>query len=418
MFSQLIPDTHELYPVLLGQIEDIARDIEARHDTANDGPGLLAGKAGSALLYAYLYKALQKPEYFDIAARYIDELTEILSTEELSPSMSSGVAGIAFTFQHLRNIDFLDVEDDLNLGEMDEFVMQAAQLDKMQGNWDPLHGLTALGVYFLERYKETKEPNYLEQVVDFLYEMRVPVNEYQLWYSPAYTIDDYHSPACYNFGMAHGMPGILSLLAQIYSLGIRQEKIEEMVHACLPYILKHRLPAEETSAFPSRIEAEQDEKEKQDNHSRLGWCYGDPCIVNMLFHLGKAFNNSEWSGLAEAIGIHTTNRTFENSSCGDAGFCHGSVGIAFQHNRMYQLTQNEMFKTSCLNWIETTLEKYYHKGEAFGGYYRASYDNELKRTKQEETSSFLDGSGGIALSFLSFITPMEPGWDAIYFTNI
>ena len=69
--------------------------------------------------------------------------------------MSAGVAGIAFVFQHLRNIGILDNEDDLNLSDLDEFISRGVEQDFRTGNWDPLHGMTGLGIYFLERNKET-----------------------------------------------------------------------------------------------------------------------------------------------------------------------------------------------------------------------------------------------------------------------
>ena len=107
--------------VLWKQIEDIAKQIQEEKTSITE-PGLLDGKAGIVLLFAYLSKLFPEKNYSDITAGILDELSDSLSNDELDHDMSAGVAGIAFAFQHLRNIGVLDKSDDLNLSEMDEFI--------------------------------------------------------------------------------------------------------------------------------------------------------------------------------------------------------------------------------------------------------------------------------------------------------
>ena len=58
--------------------------------------------------------------------------------------------------------------------------------DFKSGNWDPLHGMAGLGIYFLERNKETGEKKFLEKIVDHLAKMRTTVDEYKVWITPGY----------------------------------------------------------------------------------------------------------------------------------------------------------------------------------------------------------------------------------------
>jgi len=407
--------------LLWKQIENIARQIQ-EEGVRITNPGLLNGKAGIVLLYAYLSRLFPEKNYSETTFSFLDELTDSLSNDEMDHSMSGGVAGIAFAFQHLRNCGVLDKSDDLNLSEMDEFIGSGIDHDFNTDNWDPLHGMVGLGIYFLERHKETGEKKYLEKVIDYLSRMRTVVDEHKVWITPGY---GKYSNDNYNFGMAHGMPGILSFLAQVYSRGINQREIEEMISSCLPFLLQNEyredeeycLPAGETG-FPTSIEVTPINDDQKPS-SRLAWCYGDLCMANALIHCGKALQIQKWKNKGIDVALKTTLRSFDDSGCMDAPFCHGTTGIAHQYNRLFQLTGNEVFKHAAENWLDHTLKKYFRPREGVGGY--------TFRCLSEETNSFeyapryglLEGSAGIALVYLSWLYKnLKPDWDIIFLTNV
>ena len=279
--------SHTIYrnaeAVLWKQIENIAKQTQEEKTFITE-PGLLDGKAGIVLLFAYLSKLFPEKDYSDITADFLDELSDSLSNDEHGYDMSTGVAGIAFVFQHLRNIGVLDKSDDLNLSEMDEFINLGIDHDLKTGNWDPLHGIVGLGIYFLERNKETGEKKYLEKIVDYLSQMRTEFGEHKVWITPGYAK---YSNDNYNFGMAHGMPGILSFLAQVNARGIKKQETEEMISSCLPFLLQYEYAEDEEYCFPTSIEVTPT-KEDQKPGSRLAWCYGDLCMANTLIHCGNS----------------------------------------------------------------------------------------------------------------------------------
>src|SRR6266496_1391874 len=184
--------------VLWRQIENTANQI-LEEKTSITNSGLLDGKAGIVLLFAYLSKIFPEKNYSDIVSGFLDELSDSLSNDEQGYDMSTGIAGIAFAFQHLRNIGVLDKSDDLNLSEIDEFIGLGIDNDLKNGNWDPLHGMVGLGIYFLERNKETGEKKFLEKIVDCLSHMRTDLDGYKVWITPGY---GKYSNDNYNFGMA------------------------------------------------------------------------------------------------------------------------------------------------------------------------------------------------------------------------
>lgn len=399
--------------VLWKQIENIAKQIQEERVRITN-PGLLDGRAGIVLLFAYLSKLFPEKNYSDITAGILDELSDSLSNDELDHNMSAGVAGIAFTFQHLRNTDVLDKSDDWNLSEMDEFISLGIDHDLKTGNWDPLHGIVGLGIYFLEHNKETGEKKYLEKIVDCLSQMRTDFNGYKIWITPGY---GKYSNDNYNFGMAHGMPGILSFLALVHARGIKQQETEEMILSCLPFLLQYEYAEDEEYCFPNSVEVNPGDEEQKPG-SRLAWCYGDLCMANTLIHWGNTLHLNRWKTKGINVALKTTRRSFESAGCMDAPFCHGTTGLVHQYNNFYRLTGNEVFKYAAEKWLNLTLEKYYNPGEGVGGY--------SSRCRNEETNLFeympryglLEGSTGIALTYLSYLYNIKPDWDIIFLTNV
>src|SRR5688572_3581277 len=96
---------------LISQIDTIAGQILEKKNEVKK-VGLLGGKAGITLMFAYLSNAYPEKKYLQATLDFLDELSDSLSNEELNYNMSAGVAGVAFVFQHLRNLGILDAEDD------------------------------------------------------------------------------------------------------------------------------------------------------------------------------------------------------------------------------------------------------------------------------------------------------------------
>src|SRR5689334_21095321 len=97
----------QLHQSLTRQVDVIAEAILEKKSEVREA-GLLGGKAGIVLLFAYLSKLCPEKAYLNITLDYLDELSDSLANDVLDYNMSSGIAGIAFVFQHLRNIGVLD----------------------------------------------------------------------------------------------------------------------------------------------------------------------------------------------------------------------------------------------------------------------------------------------------------------------
>jgi lantibiotic modifying enzyme len=413
-FSNTANSIHrEIDESLARQANQISQEIAEKWEEF-DEIGLLEGKSGMVLLFAYLSKLFPGKGYEATTLYYLNDLRESLAVDELGYDLSGGVAGIGFVFQHLKNLEVLDSWVDLDLSELDEFIGLGADRDFKTGNWDPLLGLTGLGIYFLERNKETGEKKWLEKIVDYLADMRVTASGRAIWITPGYKKYDKDT---YNFGLAHGMPGVLSFLAQVHARGIKQQEIEIMIHSCLLFLLDHEYPDDPVYSFPPASNVVQEGKPSKP-YSRLGWCYGDLSMANALIHCGKALQHDDWWDKGIEVALKTTRRTLEASGCIDAPFCHGTVGVAHQYHRLYLLTRNNVFKEGRNNWIDLTQKHFYKQGEGAGGYYYRSYNEKTDQPEFIPQYGLLQGSAGIALVYLSILYDIDPDCDIIFLTNV
>jgi lantibiotic modifying enzyme len=413
MYKQLIANDDPRYARLEQQVQQIWADLQTEQALYNNSYGILGGKAGIALFYGYTAMHYNQQQYYDPAYAMLEDMGDALATQEMIYTMSAGIGGIAYTFQHLQNIGLIDSEDDLNLAELDDYLMEGAGFDRQQRNWDPLHGFVALGVYFLERHKKDNQSANLEKLVDFLWEIRENFRGNDIWMTFGYQDVSRDN---YNLGMAHGIPGIISFLAQVHGLGIAQEKTLPMIEQAINFFEQSRYPDNDTYLFPTMIEKENPDETREG--SRLGWCYGDLCVALAMIHCGKHCNNKAWYDSGVEMALVTTKRDIENAWCRDACICHGSVGLVHQFNRLWQLTGDDAFKTAALFWLDHTFDEYYKEKEGIGGYFYFHYDSKTKESSYVKSPSLLEGSAGIGLVYLSLITSISPDWDSIFFTNV
>jgi len=394
------------------KIRAIAHSVYENRDNVVMNSGLLGGNAGVTLFFAYLTIAYPQGPYDEITGEYLEKLSDALAHQRLPHHLSGGIAGIAFVFQHLRNIGLLDSSEDIGLKALDESIIKGAEQDFAIGNWDPLHGLVGLGLYFLERYKETGESQHLERIVDLLDALAVVEKGGKVWVTRGYL---HYSVDNYNFGMAHGMPGLLSFLAGVYTLGIRRSVIEQLILSCCAFLLDHYQEKGQYYGFPASIEL-------KPKHSSLpprnGWCYGDLGMAIALIHCGKALAREDWVQLGTGIALKTTHIPFEAAGCGDASFCHGAIGLVHQYKRLSRSTQDSRFKDAANEWLALANKHFYRPDNFPGGYAYRKYDEAAGSYFYLPSYGLLEGIAGIGLVLLSCDGAIPPDWDIIFQTNV
>ena len=210
----------------------------------------------------------------------------------------------------------------------------------------------------------------------------------------------------YNLALSHGISSIIIFLSRIVKNGMINEKINEMLHGAVSYVLSQEKDIIQFgSYFPSFIFKE---SPKSVSKSRLAWCYGDLGIGLALWNAGKAIDKVEWKEKGLEVLLHSTQRrTFDESLVVDAGICHGSVGIVMIYRRIFFETLCEEFKNASEYWITQTLHYSRFENGLIG--YKAFIKGEWVCDY-----SFLMGVSGIGLVLLSFLQDDQQNWDEMF----
>ncbi|MGY0041090.1 lanthionine synthetase LanC family protein [Pedobacter sp. NJ-S-72] len=324
-----------------------------------------------------------------------------------TPFFCSGKAGINWFFSYLNTKDILDDDDLELLCEDNSELFDQAVHNLKEGNYDFLHGAIGIAYYFL--YDKTNKFTAFQE------------NFFQLLYKFAYSSENELFIAHYdlvnkipvlnrvNFGMAHGLPGILKFCLQCYKRNICAAEAKKLALDIAAFLKSNVKKNTKISMFPNILTLD----EQSTGYSRVGWCYGDLSIGFILYQAGMAFNDLELKEFATEILIHTSKRrTEEETLVRDAGICHGSAGIAHIYNKMWHYTQNSIFKETCDFWIQKTLDFSIHQ-DAFAGY-KAYAPTESG--KHMNSFGLLNGVSGIGLVLISYLTG-DFSWDYCLMLN-
>jgi lantibiotic biosynthesis protein len=412
MYTPVISDTDKLGKVLTSHIENLAVEVIEDKDNLKR-IDVFGGKAGTAMMFAWLGVLYPETKYSDQAFEMLEEMIGELGEIQWSLDMGAELAGTAYVLQHLQNAGIIDEADDLGLDAVDDFLLNSAPVYAEAKNWDPILGIGPMGVYFLERYRKTGDAAPLEKIAQLIIDLSTKTEGYDVWVTVGHR---FQPKDCYNFGTAHGMPGLISLLSKIYALGIKTNELQPLVNSCIQFLLSKQNGEEENSQFPSYLftESEADESKL----SRLGWCYGDLGIAFALIHWGQATKQQHLVDKGLAIAEKTTHRNLESAACTDASLCHGSVGLAHLYNRLYQHSNNAIFKNASLQWVEHSLEKFYRPELGVGAYPFMSFNMETNKAYPTSNSSLLEGGTGVALMYASLMFEAPASWDEIFFSNL
>lgn len=368
----------------------------------NDKPvdyigGLYDGEFGP-LLFLYYYAKYIDNSLDEIVESYTENLVNNINSINRH-TFCSGLSGILYLFELLREEEFIDIDLDDVEKIFDNYMIQSIKEDISNKNFDFLHGSLGVLIYFL---KKNTNKNLILNFIDKLFEsgeINKPDNMVK-WKSNI----NIENRFIYNISLSHGMSGILLFLSRAIEKNIPVNKT--MYEGTINYILAQEMDYNHYgSYFPSfSIEHANIETFK----SRLGWCYGDLGIGYAIWFAGKVNNEKKWQKKGLDILLKTTERKpLTEESVVDAGICHGSAGIAMFYKKIYDETCQEEFKYAYMDWIKETLRL-------------DTFPNGLAGYKSLMSEdwvcdySLLTGISGIGLILISHLLNDNQKWDQLF----
>jgi len=418
---------HEWQPLLHGPLADQAlqavRDIAAALTSPAPNElgrqaSLAGGSAGQALFYAYLafHTAEQAPA--DRAAELLDQSAEALASYPMAPALHAGFPGVAWVMEHLQGRLFEEGEegDEDPLADIDEALLPPLGRSPWQGEYDLIGGLAGLGVYALERLPRPTAVTLLERIVDRLAEIADVQEEGAAWFSQPERLPEWqrevHPRGVYNLGVAHGLPGVVPVLAGACAAGIAVDRAQPLLRDAVRFLLARRLDPGLGSCYDTTYVPWE-----PPSLSRLAWCYGDPGIAATLLAAGRAMGEAAWEREAMDVALISAARPEDTALVRDAGLCHGAAGLGHLFNRMYQTTGEERLAAAARYWFERTLA-FREAGEGIAGFRAWELNQVTREPGWRSDPAFLEGATGIGLALLGAISPVEPAWDRVLLLSL
>jgi lantibiotic biosynthesis protein len=388
------------------KIDCIYKTIEKNYIADND-IGLIYGDSGISLFLSYyqLYKKFEV-DHPHLSSSLYHNIFEKLNQGFNTPTFSNGLGGILWTLDHQIKEGFIFLED-FESHLFLEFLGSKLLALIQEKNYDFLHG--AIGIAFsILNLNTPNKKEYLETLIDQLTHDAIEENNTVHWKSHIF-LGKKEPTEVTNFSISHGMSSIIIFLAEFYQMYPYQEKVKILCSKAIQFILqrKNTTNGEYTSMYPGYIIV----GETHSRNSRMAWCNGDLGIAIALYKAGQIFNDSILINEALFIMSHAAFRKdLKLQNVFDAGFCHGTAGIAHIFNRFYQNTKNENFKIAIDYWMDEIL-KFGNNNTLNAGFKKY---NDKGRNQQ---LGLLDEIAGIGLVLISLISDIEPKWDRAFLVS-
>jgi lantibiotic modifying enzyme len=391
-------DTHpDFFALIVKKLTHIAEELIDYIRQPEPPKGLMDGTAGISLFLFYYGRFTGEEKYADLAAELWEDIFVAIDNGLDDPRISSGLAGIAWTLQHLIDNDFVELEIDEFLDQLNPFFDRAMIHQFQEGNYyDYLHGALGSGMFWLSRLREKGYQSYLNSCIHHLDRAWPQVSD------PA------SSKKGVNLGTAHGIPSIIGFLTKALESGNSDSKTLGLIDKSVNYLLTQTIdPEQYGSYFPYKMCID-----KEPAGSRLAWCYGDLGIGAVLWRASRSTNNNIWEKKALQILTHsTTRKKLQENLIMDACFCHGTAGNAHIYNRMYRYTGKNIFKESAHYWLGHTLNMAVYADGAAG--FKVFLDNDV----MQNSYGLLDGIAGIGMVLMAAISDIKPAWDSCFFLS-
>jgi lantibiotic biosynthesis protein len=382
------------------------RDLELMECRAQSIDVLWSG----ALFYAYLAEASHDASYFEKSICWLNEALDRMQDGGWTLGFFEGICGLGWSVQHVTRLlpgswhgQEEAVED--ALAEQDRILLEMLSEGEWTMPYDLGRGLVGVGVYFVERMPATRAQVALKLVLSHLDALSEETATGLRWTTPPVHLADWQrrgAPAgIRDLGTAHGVPGVIYLLAELYASRIEPVRALSMLERAVDWLLAMAPPERGWSRFG---EWEVDSGDRQD--SRLGWCYGDLGIATVLQHAGARARRNDWRAESRRLAERCASRPDAASQVVDTGLCHGAFGVAHLFNRLSCATGWRRCELSARHWFQRGLEML-DRGNGSGGFFSAEWPNGQKKPQ----ANLLQGACGSALALLAGVSGHEPRWD-------
>ncbi|MFG3254806.1 lanthionine synthetase C family protein [Streptomyces sp. NPDC048172] len=284
---------------------------------------------------------------------------------------------------------------------------------------DVLSGLSGVARYLLHRRTRDEA---LRAALSSLAALRAPLTVRGVevpgwWFGPTkrtLVAEDFAEGQA-NFGLGHGIPGPLGVLALAWDEGVRVAGQDEAITAMAEWLLRWRLRDEDgpywTPYLPLPTYADLDGHPTPDP-ARPSWCYGAAGTGRALVMAGRALGRPEWTAAGVEAVRAMVRRPMDGWGIDDHALCHGWSSTLLLLTR-WELEHPEAGLSAATDTVAGRLLAGFEPEAPFG--YRYFQPAAGPRGLHLDMPGFLDGAAGIALALQTYATGRAPasGWDSL-----
>jgi lantibiotic biosynthesis protein len=375
-----------------------------------------AAPAQLALFFGYLAAATRRAEHKERAARFLELGVQLFSAKG-GLALYGGLCELAWTIRHLQGPP---VRLNLDAGELlesvDDRLLGALKMSSWKGEYDLISGLVGYGVYALSRLPGKKAVTALKRIVAHLDALAERSADGLAWFTAPQALPKHQRTDApkgyYNLGVAHGLPGVVGLLAEMYRRGIERRRTRQLLEGAVSSMLAQKLPAGSSLLLPAWVAPG-----KEPQSCRVAWCYGDLGASLTLLNAARVCGREDWGREALTLAWAAACRPFLGSDTKDACLCHGAAGNGHLFNRLLQATGETGFREAADLYFRKTLELR-GRPPRLGGYSFWTPPLGSMKVGWNVNASFLSGLAGVGLALLAATCSVEPRWDEILLARV
>jgi len=324
------------------------------------------GDMGYALLYAYAHRLTGEDRHWDALMKTLDATLARLQSLELAQFLTRPglLPNLGLLLQTLQRDDIVEVDlGEETLAQFDDIIYNQTLGYLRTRNIDMLYGATGALHYLSTRAGRPQVLAYLRKLFDELMLTKIE-DERGIRFFNSH-INFLNGNTDVNMGLAHGHCGLLLVLLQLHDAGVLQAEISALASSMVDYLLGLELPPEpeldRVSWFPARHQDAlplHDAQNRQAYNNRMGWCYGDLNVVQVLYQAQRVLHRPELTAIADRVGAHACGRrSLHASGIDSAHLCHGSVSLVLYYRRLYQLQPLPCYREARQYWLDQTLDQ-------------------------------------------------------------
>lgn len=368
--------------------------------------GLYTGDCGSTFLLAQLYLWSKDDRYSHKLEEYWANIQEQIAMGRMGASFCSGLAGFGWLAAYLQQKGLLEIREEY-WESLDRILEKQMKQMEETAQYDQMHGMLSVGLYFLKRRRSAP----IEYVLEMLSRLAEYDKDEVRW-----VVTSNNRPPRYDFGLAHGMAGILYFLGRAFAQGVKPELCLRLGNGILAFYRNNESdPDSAGSYYPYSISCKEYRSDHyQPEQSRLAWCYGDTSVLYSIYRYAGLTGNEVWKQSAVNGLRHTVQRRdFQSTRVKDAQFCHGAASLVQIYNRLFRETGEMAFRTGMTYWLKVMLNLGRVPIKTAGSGYLFSVNNTTIGDKAP-CDSLLEGSAGVAMTLIALMGEQYMDWDEAF----